>query len=206
MALVVNRLTGELLPSVNTPDYPEEDWIINPDLSLVTKPAPFLVIEGDTVRDMTFEEQEAYLLAHPPQGNNRILDNGMTAYPYVPAGGLPISVDTSRAVFTTQTKGAKNFYLGIAGTDGAFVVPRNAVLTTVTIHTGAPVNVPVTVCLREAGSSVNLHTVELPAGETQAIVIDQSLLIDVGANLTCFLTCSKNVSNPIASFTMSWRN
>lgn len=35
MATVLNRVTKELIESANTPDYPVEDWIINPDLSAV---------------------------------------------------------------------------------------------------------------------------------------------------------------------------
>lgn len=35
MATVINRVTKELRQSVNTPDYPADAWIINPDLSEV---------------------------------------------------------------------------------------------------------------------------------------------------------------------------
>lgn len=35
MATVLNRVTKELIESANTPDYPADDWIINPDLSEV---------------------------------------------------------------------------------------------------------------------------------------------------------------------------
>lgn len=35
MATVINRVTKELSQSVNTPDYPTDAWIINPDLSEV---------------------------------------------------------------------------------------------------------------------------------------------------------------------------
>lgn len=53
MADVLNRTTGELLKSVNTPDYPESDYIINPDLSAVQDvPAKYLKIEGDAVSEM----------------------------------------------------------------------------------------------------------------------------------------------------------
>jgi hypothetical protein len=51
MANVLNRTTKEFRRSVNTPDYPVENWIINPDLSS-------LIVEGDTVRDMTDVEKD----------------------------------------------------------------------------------------------------------------------------------------------------
>jgi len=50
MADVLNRATRELRRSVNTPEYPAEDWIINPDLSAVEGyPAKYWLIDGDTV-------------------------------------------------------------------------------------------------------------------------------------------------------------
>ena len=59
MANVLNRTTKEFRRSVNTPDYPVENWIINPDLSsLIETDSKYWVIEGDTVRDMTDVEKD----------------------------------------------------------------------------------------------------------------------------------------------------
>lgn len=50
MSNVLNRTTKQYLVSVNTPDYPETDWIINPDLSKVDNvPLKYWDIKGDTV-------------------------------------------------------------------------------------------------------------------------------------------------------------
>jgi len=58
MATVMNRITGELRPSVNTPDYPVEDWIHAPDLSAVRGIAPhYWKIERDNVVAMTTQER-----------------------------------------------------------------------------------------------------------------------------------------------------
>ena len=58
MADVVNRLTKQLLLSVNTPDYPTVEWIINPDLSAVAAvPWRYWKIVGDQVVEMTPEEK-----------------------------------------------------------------------------------------------------------------------------------------------------
>ena len=51
MSNVLNRITKEYKLSVNTPDYSDIDWIINPDISLVEgSPVTDWVIDGDTVR------------------------------------------------------------------------------------------------------------------------------------------------------------
>lgn len=60
MASVLNRTTKEYLPSVNTPDYPTVDWIINPDVSaLAGVPTKYWNISGDTVTEMTQPEKDA---------------------------------------------------------------------------------------------------------------------------------------------------
>jgi hypothetical protein len=60
MANVVNRTAVPLLIlySVNTPDYPESDWIINPDLTILeTVPIKYLKVSGDLVIEMTTAEK-----------------------------------------------------------------------------------------------------------------------------------------------------
>jgi hypothetical protein len=58
MANVLNRTTKEYRVSVNTPDFPIEDWIINPDMSSVNGINPkYWAIEGDIVREMTHIEK-----------------------------------------------------------------------------------------------------------------------------------------------------
>lgn len=53
MASVLNRTTRQFLSSANTPDYPVEDWIINPDMgSVVGVPQKYWVITGDVVSEM----------------------------------------------------------------------------------------------------------------------------------------------------------
>ena len=59
MADVINRRSREYRRSVNTPDYPLSDWIINPDLSKVTGvPWRYWKIVGDSVLPMTQEERD----------------------------------------------------------------------------------------------------------------------------------------------------
>jgi hypothetical protein len=50
MANVLNRTTKQFLASVNTPDYSEADWIVNPDLTAVAGyPSKYWDIQGDAV-------------------------------------------------------------------------------------------------------------------------------------------------------------
>jgi len=59
MGNVLNRKTLEYLSSVNTPDYPESEWIINPDLeSLATVPRQYWKVDGYSVREMTSSEKK----------------------------------------------------------------------------------------------------------------------------------------------------
>jgi hypothetical protein len=60
MANVLNRTTKEYLESVNTPDYPVQDWIIDPDLTAVSGfPARYWVITGDAVMLMDQAQRDA---------------------------------------------------------------------------------------------------------------------------------------------------
>ena len=60
MADVVHRTTLEYLRSVNTPEYPVIDWIINPNLSaLAAVPQRYWKVSGDLVVEMTAGEKTA---------------------------------------------------------------------------------------------------------------------------------------------------
>lgn len=60
MASVLNRTTLEYRRSVNNPDYPPSEWVINPDMSAVNNvDKRYWVIDGDTVREMTTAEKDA---------------------------------------------------------------------------------------------------------------------------------------------------
>lgn len=60
MSNVINRATLELRVSVNTPDFPVGEWIVNPDLSAVTAvPKRYWKVRGDAVVEMTAPEKAA---------------------------------------------------------------------------------------------------------------------------------------------------
>jgi hypothetical protein len=50
MAAVLNRETKTYIASANTPDYPAQDWIVNPDMSAISGwPSQYWIISGDAV-------------------------------------------------------------------------------------------------------------------------------------------------------------
>lgn len=68
MADVINRTTLEQRFSVNTPDFPTSDWIINPDLSGVSGvPQKYWKVVGDTVVEMDAAEKAVVDAALLPQ-------------------------------------------------------------------------------------------------------------------------------------------
>jgi hypothetical protein len=68
MSTVLHRTNKEVLYSVNTPDYPDVDWIINPDLVLVYGvPKKYWKITGDVVSEMNQSEKDIVDAALLPQ-------------------------------------------------------------------------------------------------------------------------------------------
>jgi len=60
MAIVLHRESLELRRSVNTPDFPRTEWIINPDLSAVEKvPRKYWRIDAERVVEMSSAEKAA---------------------------------------------------------------------------------------------------------------------------------------------------
>jgi len=62
MSNVLHKITKVYLQSVNTPNYPPSEYLINPILPLCEQ--KFWVIEGDTIREMTQPEKDAYEYAN----------------------------------------------------------------------------------------------------------------------------------------------
>lgn len=64
MALVFHRATRQVIPIANTPDYPADQWLINPPLPMGV-PWKYLKAVGDSVVEMT--DQEKALVDNPPE-------------------------------------------------------------------------------------------------------------------------------------------
>ncbi len=69
MADVLHKVTKQFLLSVNTPDFMDGNWLINPDMSVVIGlPLKYWVIEGDTLRSATTAERTDIDLLEEFQG------------------------------------------------------------------------------------------------------------------------------------------
>ena len=67
MGTVVNKTTLEIFYSINTPEYPTVDWLINPDLSALSSvPNKYWKISGSTVVEMTQAEKDQVDLDNLP--------------------------------------------------------------------------------------------------------------------------------------------
>lgn len=60
MANALNRTTLAYMRSINTPDYPVADWVIDPDMSAVAGyPRKYWLLSGDKVTLMSQAERDA---------------------------------------------------------------------------------------------------------------------------------------------------
>lgn len=113
MSEVINRTTLELKDSVNTPDYPVAQWIINPDLSGVASvPKKYWKIVGDNVEEMTQAEKDvvdaAEAAADKAAKEARVKEN-ITADPLegltvdIQVSGLSVTVNINSLVVNDVT-------------------------------------------------------------------------------------------------------
>lgn len=90
MATVLNRTTKQLIHSANTPDYPESDWIIEPDLSaIVGFSSKYWVIAGDIITLMTQAERDTVDIVELEAQKDNIADV-IDTDPYLEAFALVV--------------------------------------------------------------------------------------------------------------------
>lgn len=103
MSSVINRTTLAYKTSVNTPDYSETEWIINPDLSGVSEvPQKYWKIVGDDVVEMDQAEKDAVDAAIAEQA--RLAVESMLKTEVLPAdysGRLNVSCKAKDMTITT---------------------------------------------------------------------------------------------------------
>ena len=184
MANVLNRIDKRLLYSVNTPDFDELDWIINPDMSSVEGVLfKYWVIEGDSVRAMTVEERAAYDAANVQQIFTGQLSDGTPARQYM---GYQIAINSHMVRFFAKTKGSRNFnLLSTEGSKDVCYWGKPQLITSIMIKPAGTFNVVLDT------QNGQLHSMAAVSGE-------QAVAIPVAATdiLSCRIESSTNVADP----------
>lgn len=113
MASVLNRATKQYIPSANTPDYPIDDWIHDPDLSAVIGfDSRYWVITEDVVTLMSQAERDALDATLLNAGRDEIaaqLDNVedvLRAFMLTVLDELNLHADKINAILTAIDSGA----------------------------------------------------------------------------------------------------
>lgn len=206
MANVLNKNTKVYLTSVNTPDFDEDEWLINPDLSAVAnvpwhywqiEKVPVLTgTDPDTlepvygtewlVREMTADEKAAYDATVPAAISNK-LNDGTPAYQYK---GFTISVSTVTLPFAVKTAGAKKFVVPFVGTGAEYISDRNRLITSVSVVAG---------CAGAFDIVARVNSVEkgrwtFDADQLRAA--DLALPVLTGQSLSFMIDSQTEVSNP----------
>lgn len=230
MANVLNKFSKLMLYSVNTPDFPSDEWIINPDLSLVenipnkywkideletSEDVLIAVDDNDNpiyetqtsttymIRPMTEEEKSQY------DGENavvipftgRLLD-GTPAYQF---NGKVISIETRFVTFSLTTKGIRNVFLDYQnqqGTINGYFIPRKALAKDITITFGAPITTDVIIRFKSVVDGTEYFSIGLQEG-SQNVVINTSEVLP-STTLACFVESESNVVNPVVSISVAW--
>ena len=208
MADVLNRTSMVYLQSVNTPDYPDTDWIINPDLSQTTLSLPYWVINvDDTVRDMTADEISAYNSAHPPTVNPYNLADGTPSYMDADAN-IPVSIERTTVTFSSQTVSGKKFYLdynGVSSITNGWFAHKNAIIKTITVSLKMACSADITIYLKDTATQSVVAQFGLQAGNKTAIFDKLTTLINSGQSISCYVE-SQLIQDPVVNMSVAWRN
>lgn len=231
MANVIQKVFPHVfLTSVNTPEYSEVDWIINPDLSAVEGvPQKYWTIqhvdaidatydiEGilllseaipatDIVREMTIVEKEAYDAANPEPIDYSKMSNGEPTFIYAPTN-QPISVSKAVILFSCKTNGSKNLFLdygALSSNIAGYVATNNEIITSICATIAADVTDDITVQILKQDGTV-IYTMTIPAG--QSLVVAKNLTTTILENdiLSCKMSSTVTFTQPCVSLILHQR-
>jgi hypothetical protein len=197
VANVLSRTTGAYLASVNTPDYPETDWIINPDLSAVAGVAPcYWLVEGDSVREMTVEEKAAYDAAHVVIPTNKLSD-GTPSFVYQ---DIVVSVNVTTLVFAVKAANVRKFDIPFVTTGSTFSVERNRLIMSVAVSSAGADNYDLVAKINGVESTRFNVTAEVRKFTNLAIQLAE------GEELSFSIESTSDISNPVILVDTAARN
>ena len=138
------------------------------------------------------------------------LSNGMPAYKE-PTSGTLISINSETVPFVISTTGTRNVYLnyqGIASNTLGFRVPRNAMITAVTIVSSAAMSSTANCSfqIRKNDLTTALGTYALPSGSTYKVFTGLSILLNAGDEIQPYIAASVTIPNPCIIVELAWRD
>ena len=212
MANVLNRNTREYLVSVNTPDYPETEWIINPDLSQVESvPQIYWKVSGDTVISMTPSEiaavdaeREAAAKAppaNPVPGERWFNQDANNLFAFDAVRGHWLSVNKQTVIFSREGKLTEGS-LGI-GTiftlDSGFLNPRRQIV----------VGVSAAISTGDQSKTFEIIQDDTTIGSFQLVngsyfADDLNLDLAAGSTLRCHAIGKTQIRDPVVHFELAF--
>lgn len=212
MADVVNRTTRVYLRSVNTPDYPASDWIINPNLSAVAGvPTQYWAISGNTITEMSPAQKAAVDAAEaaaakappadPAAGTQWFNQDANSLFAWDAGRGRWLSVNTQTVIFSRDGV-LEDGSLGIGSIyalDSGFLNPRDHVIVGISavISGGDPAKT----------FEILLDDTKI-AGFTLSggVHVNGTSNIDLaaGTTLRCYAGDGGAVVNPVVHFELAW--
>ena len=224
MANVLNKTTKVYLQSVNTPEYPETDWIINPDLSAVvgipscywrivervvvdepardeTDPDTLEVTHIPAVEHVEYDivEMSAEEKAEVDAGNTRPVTNrladGTIAYLY--KGIHVISVNVFQLVFSIKSLGAKKFTVPFQSANEAFTCDRSRLITRVSVSTAGTFSLVMKVD--------GVERIRFAVGEARSFP-DLELRLNADERLSFVVEASEPISSPVITVDTGYIN
>lgn len=111
MATVINRVTKQLIHSANTPDYPVDAWIINPDLSdVIDFDRKYWKIDADSVVLASDAEMASIDLAQSDDRKQSEIDSATDEK--TATGALIMELFAKNDELALQIKNIKDALLG----------------------------------------------------------------------------------------------
>lgn len=134
------------------------------------------------------------------------LDSGKPAYQ---RGRRLVSIESLSVKFDLKTNGSRNTYLNyidtLASNTAGFYLPDKMVLTQISMSIGNALNVSADFQVRRSSSGSLLSSGTISEGLKNAVEYKDTDFGD-GESVAVYLSCSKNVVNPICVLTFNWRD
>jgi hypothetical protein len=140
---------------------------------------------------------------------NKTLANGFPAH-IETAGNNLVSIDSVTYLFNTKTNGNKNIYLSIAGDIASningYALPFNSLFYSITMQIGAVSTAPCTFEIHRNSTGAVIASYTIPAGALTVHANNIAVQALSGDEISCYVSSTVNVANPICIVRVKWRD